>query len=327
MGLASAEGAGSTVVRRREAAGSPHQNAGRCEDGHDGHDREECLVRKRGGVDMRLVPRFVCRSERGAGIAVACDIEPCLVGRIRQVDQAEPVVSRCRRGAAANRSAEHVVVVQNGSTASQNGRDVRVDDLDGVAADVFDCRGVVVGTLTITFADQEVDVVGRVRRYCSRHVDRSDLHVGGEPVEKSDVASRRGFRHRVIHLLQRADSNGRRVGIEGRRRDRAVGVQRRNEAGGEGSEQVARAGRGSRIRRVDVTRKGADRYGSGAGRCQVRGAGDVGGCPVEGGCRGIGAAVEVEHAGESSDEHEAQCSCKPVSTKKLCDFGHVASLL
>lgn len=256
MGLASAEGAGSTVVRRREAAGSPHQNAGRCEDGHDGHDREECLVRKRGGVDMRLVPRFVCRSERGA---------------------------------------EQVVVVQNGTAASQNGRDVRVDDLDGVAADVFDCRGVVVGGVS------------------PQKVSEADaLHVRAVLAPtRCQQTDRIAGRERAVEREQGVCQN----------------VNSTSGAGGEGSEQVARAGRGSRIRRVDVTRKGADRYGSGAGRCQVRGAGDVGGCPVEGGCRGIGAAVEVEHAGESSDEHEAQCSCKPVSTKKLCDFGHVASLL
>lgn len=333
------------MVRRRETSGVPHRYGSRCEEGNEADD-EECRVGKR-GVDVRLIPRFVRSSERGAGIVVVtCDIEPCLVGHAGQVDHVELVVSLCRRGAAANRRAEHVVVAQN---------EIRVS----VTAGVFDSHGVVVGgrhdpvclvrekrhpvirAENTSFRREDLDsvtggafdsrgvLINRASCGSPRHVDRGDLHVGGELVEESDVASRRGFRHRVIHLLQRADSNGGRVGIEGRRRDRAVRVQRRNEACGEGCERVARAGRGSRIRCVDVARKVAKDWFDGApGRRQVSRADgkDVGGSPIEGRGRGVGAAVGVERADESSDEHDAQ-NCKHASTEELCDLRHSVSLL
>lgn len=66
--------------------------------------------------------------------------------------------------------------------------------------------------------------------------------------------------------------------------------------------------------------------GGEAGRCQIGGADDVGGCPVEVGCRGGRAAVEVEKASESSEEHDAQ-NCYERATEKLCDLRHEISLL
>jgi len=195
----------------------------------EGHEAEdeECRVRKRGGGDC-LVPRFV---------------------------------SRCRRGA------EQVVVVQNGTAASQNGRDVRVDDLDGVAADVCDEVG------------------------CgyARHVDRVGRHVASERVEEHVVVVDRALR---IH--GRGNLTGRMRVVE-RRKATGQGINGAGEVNGEGLERVARAGRIGHTRsRGDVTWKVTDGIGvvGEAGRCQV-GAGDVGRCPIEVGCSGGGAAVVV----------------------------------